>query len=125
MRRKPISFRPKDDNIEKWINAQSPGTMSDAINYLIEKEIHENGTRDLCKFVPAHRDKEYFMKLLQLSSGKDTSTIRYSSPKRETLTHTTEDEAELVILEFDDEIEEDSDEGPIFGGAESAFEQYL
>lgn len=125
MRRKPISFRPKDGKIEEWINAQSPGTMSDAINYLIEKEIHENGTRDLCRFVPAHRDKEYFMRLLQQSSGKDLTINPNSSPKRETLTHRTDDETGLVILGLDDEIEEGSDEGPIFGGAEAAFEQYL
>jgi hypothetical protein len=47
----------KPDVID-FLNLQ--GNINDAISYLIEKEIAENGLRNLESFIPVKREKEFF-----------------------------------------------------------------
>lgn len=48
--------------ILEFVKTQS--NFSNAISYLIEKEIHENGLRDLAEVIPPIRSREYFENLL-------------------------------------------------------------
>lgn len=52
------TFRPRkneDSRIEEFLNKQSGG-YGDILRYLIEKEIAENGIRDLTLLIPAKRN---------------------------------------------------------------------
>lgn len=53
-------FRRKhfSKEVKAWIKAQSDS--NDALLYLIEKEIHENGQNDLAYIIPRYRNEEYF-----------------------------------------------------------------
>jgi hypothetical protein len=44
--------------VMEFVLAQT--NFSEAITYLIEKELYENGSRDLMKFIPMIRSNEYF-----------------------------------------------------------------
>lgn len=44
--------------VKTWIKSQSDSR--DALLYLIEKEIHENGHNDLAYIIPRYRNEEYF-----------------------------------------------------------------
>ena len=57
---KRFSVRLKNDELIAFVNAQ--GNLNDTITYLIEKEIAENGIRNLQNIIPAKRDKNYFKK---------------------------------------------------------------
>jgi len=50
----------KDANKEIFEFAKMQYNFSDAITYLIEKEIHENGLRDLSQVIPPVRSSEFF-----------------------------------------------------------------
>ncbi len=60
-----FSHKTKSENekIQEWIQLQS--YSEDAIQYLIEKEIYENGLRDLGYIIPRLRNDEYFDTLIQ------------------------------------------------------------
>lgn len=58
-RGKAAAFKLRDDEEEMilmWINAQS--VYGDSMRYLIQKEIAENGIRNIQEFVPRSRDIE-------------------------------------------------------------------
>ncbi len=57
---KRFSVRLKNDELITFVNKQS--NLNDTITYLLEKEIAENGIRDLQNVIPAKRDKSYFKK---------------------------------------------------------------
>lgn len=57
---KRFSVRLKSEELITFVNTQS--NLNDTITYLIEKEIAENGIRNLQNFIPAKRDKNYFKK---------------------------------------------------------------
>lgn len=50
-------------DIKKWFETQS--NIKHALLYLIEKEIHQNGNRDLSYLVPLRRNKEFFDSFIQ------------------------------------------------------------
>lgn len=61
--RKSVKFKnDTKEEVLKFVKMQS--NFSDAITYLIEKEIFENGIRDLSKFIPSVRTNEYFENIL-------------------------------------------------------------
>ena len=51
-----------DSKVLEWMELQD--NFSDAVAYLIEKEIAENGIRNLVNFIPQKRSKEYFKSIL-------------------------------------------------------------
>jgi hypothetical protein len=55
---KRFSIRLKDESLIEFVNKQS--NLNDTIKYLIEKEIFQNGSRNLQNFIPAIRDEKYF-----------------------------------------------------------------
>ena len=55
----PVKFK-KDEAAEVLEFANIQSNFCDTIRYLIEKEISENGVRNLQKFIPPVRDAEYF-----------------------------------------------------------------
>lgn len=55
---KRYSIRLNNDNLIKFADMQS--NFTDAIRFLIEKEISKNGIRNLQKIIPAKRDEKYF-----------------------------------------------------------------
>lgn len=57
---KRFSVRLKNDELITFVNKQS--NLNDTITYLLEKEIAENGIRDLQNVIPSKRDKSYFKK---------------------------------------------------------------
>jgi len=58
-----VRFKKDNTGPEKWARMQ--GNLSDAITYLIEKEIAENGFRDLQEHIPVKRSPVYFKKVLE------------------------------------------------------------
>ena len=62
---KRFSVRLKNDELITFVNKQS--NLNDTITYLLEKEIAENGIRDLQNVIPAKRDKSYFKKNKEVS----------------------------------------------------------
>lgn len=72
-------FKPKKKTgeIKEWIELQS--FSEDAIIYLIEKEIYENGIRDLGYVIPRLRNKEYFdAQLKPVALIPESSGFEYS-----------------------------------------------
>lgn len=68
-RGKPAVFRLKEDeeqHILDWIDAQT--VYADSVRYLIQKEIAENGVRNLQLYIPQIRNVETVRELLQLSN---------------------------------------------------------
>lgn len=74
------SFRPRQDEaeeIKQFLMKQT--NFGDAIRYLIEKEIMENGIRDMSKHIPAKRDifipgkKEIKVKSLKKTKDKENA----------------------------------------------------
>lgn len=62
---KSFFFKPKKSSgkIQEWLELQS--FSEDAIIYLIEKEIYENGIRDLGYIIPRLRNDDYFTALVK------------------------------------------------------------
>jgi hypothetical protein len=58
--RKMVSFKDSElrQDVLRFLECQS--NFSDSIVYLIEKEIMENGIRNLGNFIPQERTKEYW-----------------------------------------------------------------
>ncbi len=84
------SFRPRQDEaeeIKEFLMKQS--NFGDAIRYLIEKEILENGIRDMSKHIPAKRDvfspgrKETKVKVDIIGKSKDKENVPKDIIKRE------------------------------------------
>lgn len=68
----PIKFKKNErEDILEFANMQT--NFNDTIRYLIEKEIAENGIRNLQEFIPPVRDKSYFSKENSTSNEKVTS----------------------------------------------------
>jgi hypothetical protein len=68
----PVKFKINESpEVLKFANLQS--NFNDTVRYLIEKEIAENGIRNLQQFIPPIRDKEFFTK--EFSSKETTSTL--------------------------------------------------
>lgn len=55
----PVKFK-KDEAAEVLEFANIQSNFCDTVRYLIEKEISENGIRNIQKFIPPVRDAEYF-----------------------------------------------------------------
>lgn len=54
---KAYCFKPRVNEAQEIIEfIEKQSNLNDAIRYLIEKEITENGIRDLVKFIPAKRE---------------------------------------------------------------------
>lgn len=58
MESKRYSIRLNDDRLIEFAEKQE--NFTDTIKYLIEKEIFENGIRDLQTIIPNKRSDEYF-----------------------------------------------------------------
>lgn len=82
--------------IVDWIKAQS--NLTEAIRYLMEKEIFENGTRNLAKFIPIERDAQFFKNISNQSLDKNYNFIDNSFSK------------ETNIKEFSDKSNTNTDE---------------
>lgn len=70
----PFGFyflKPKKDllTVVDWLKAQSH--YEDAIIYLIQKEIYENGIRDLSYSIPRMRNDSYFEELFFKNKDRD------------------------------------------------------
>ncbi len=52
-----FSIRLKDEKLIKFVNLQS--NLTDTIRYLLEKEISQNGIRDLQQIIPSKRTNKY------------------------------------------------------------------
>lgn len=66
-----FTFRPRKDKKDVISFLEAQGNRNDALCYLIEKEIAENGMRDLSKIVPLKRDNSYFRS--SLPSARDVA----------------------------------------------------
>ncbi|SFJ77185.1 hypothetical protein SAMN02799624_05905 [Paenibacillus sp. UNC496MF] len=72
---KPIVMKLREDeetSVLQWLNLQS--VYSDSIRYLIQKEIAENGLRNLQHFIPQHRTVET-LKSMNVLSGPGATQI--------------------------------------------------
>jgi hypothetical protein len=58
-----IRFRDNDNELMKFASAQT--NFTDSVRYLIEKEIFENGVRNLQEYIPSNRDNNYFQSHLK------------------------------------------------------------
>lgn len=58
-----IRFKKSKKQVIEFANLQ--GNFNDTITYLIEKEIAENGIRNLQMFIPIERNEEYFRHILR------------------------------------------------------------
>lgn len=68
---KGYNFKPKaneDKRIVKFLDMQ--GNFADTFRYLIEKEIAENGVRDLSLFIPSKRNIDVMRENLGISNEK-------------------------------------------------------
>lgn len=68
-----IRFRKNKHKVIEWAEAQ--GNFNDAVTYLIEKEIAENGIRNLENFIPAKRTSEYWANILNNSNKNVSATL--------------------------------------------------
>lgn len=57
---KRFSVRLTDGKLIEFVDKQS--NLNDTITYLIEKEVAENGVRNLQSLIPAKREISYFNK---------------------------------------------------------------
>lgn len=60
----PVKFA-KYEKVEIIDFALAQTNWNDTVRYLIEKEIYENGIRNLSKIIPKERDNEYFDSLFK------------------------------------------------------------
>lgn len=81
----PFGFyflKPKEHlaSVKDWLNEQSH--YEDAIFYLIEKEIYENGLRDLSYTIPRMRNDAYFEELFFKTNARKENKIsqQYTKP---------------------------------------------
>jgi hypothetical protein len=51
------------EDVKKWISEQF--NFNDSVIYLIEKEIYQNGIRDLSSLIPRQRTNDYFNNLFE------------------------------------------------------------
>lgn len=58
MKSKRYSIRLNGESLIEF--AEKQGNFTDTIKYLIEKEIFQNGIRDLQTIIPTKRSDEYF-----------------------------------------------------------------
>ena len=65
---KRFSVRLKNEELIKFVNFQI--NLNDTITYLIEKEIAENGIRNLQGIIPYSRSKEYFEKIKEVKNNE-------------------------------------------------------
>jgi len=77
----PLRFKKNErDGVLEWCNMQ--GNFNDAIRFLIEKEVYENGIRNLETIIPAYRDDSYFKEFLSSQVSKfATEHIDNSRPE--------------------------------------------
>ena len=72
----PLSLRANEDpRIREFLELQSGG-YSDVLRYLIEKEIAENGIRDLTALIPARRSIDNFYQVGGTSNVPSNHTIK-------------------------------------------------
>lgn len=70
---RPRPFRPKkgeEKEVLEFLEIQD--NLGDSIRYLIQKEIAENGVRNLQEYIPAKRNKEYFKNIKAIDNSKTT-----------------------------------------------------
>lgn len=79
--RKQVYFKDSEmlELVEEFLSKQT--SFSDSIMYLIEKEIAENGIRNLGEFIPQVRSKEYWAKLLANSNNTVSNITSQSTDK--------------------------------------------
>lgn len=77
----PVKFKKQEENPDVIKFAAIQSNFADAVRYLIEKEIAQNGIRDLSNFIPQKRTKEYFKALL--NSNRDAVINEISIEKVE------------------------------------------
>ena len=101
--RKVIRFKNNVENdILKFTEVQS--NFSDTIYYLIQKEIHENGVRNLNEIIPAVRTTKYFSQNTEVQEKYGTKEIKSNvfEKKDETIftekTESVEDEKTKIIF---------------------------
>lgn len=57
-----IRFRDNDNKLMQFASMQT--NFTDSVRYLIEREIFENGIRNLQEYIPSNRDDNYFQNKL-------------------------------------------------------------
>lgn len=82
----PFGFfflKPKKnaDSVKDWLKLQSH--YEDAITYLIEKEIFENGLRDLSYIIPRKRNDDYFETLFAKVTPKKNYYNSFMNPEQQ------------------------------------------
>lgn len=76
-----ISLKTKkneDPSIMNWINAQT--NLMDSLRYLIEKEVFQNGVRNLQTFIPAERNVQA---MLTVQEAREETAISIEEPQLE------------------------------------------
>lgn len=97
---RPRPFRPKKNerkDILEFLEIQD--NLGDSIRYLIEKEIVENGVRNLQEYIPAKRNKEYFRKVSKQNKSREIENVLQNKELEEKI-------IENNNLSIDEEIEE-------------------
>ncbi|MFD2614706.1 hypothetical protein [Paenibacillus gansuensis] len=94
---KPVVMKTREDEEElvmAWLNLQN--TYSDSIRYLIQKEIAENGLRNLQEFIPQFRSIESLKHQLATASAPPPAV--YSVPEQQAPTLPSTSAQERVVL---------------------------
>lgn len=90
----PLSLRTNEDpRIREFLELQSGG-YSDVLRYLIEKEIAENGIRDLTALIPARRSIDNFYQVGGTSNVPSNHTIKPQIEDNSEVEHTSTESKE-------------------------------
>lgn len=77
----PIKFKKNErEDILEFANKQT--NFNDTIRYLIEKEIAENGIRNLQEYIPPVRDHNYFKTVSTKGNSSEVKTKEEESFKK-------------------------------------------
>jgi len=72
-----VKFKPTELSCIDYIELQD--NYSNAIKYLIMKEVHENGMRNLSKFIPARLTNEYFDAISNVATKQEPNIVSIKS----------------------------------------------
>lgn len=101
-----ISLKTKkneDPAIMQWLNSQT--NLMDSLRYLIEKEVHQNGVRNLQAFIPMERNFS--------TAGSSDGGLGILEPNRELAAAAAEVSEEEVQKEPEQQVEDEIDDEDI------------
>ncbi len=80
--RKVIRFKNTiSTKVKEFIKAQT--NFSEAVTFLIEKEVYENGIRNLIKYIPALRDEDFFENQIFFKAKENVPEVKTEEKKEE------------------------------------------